>query len=116
MGFPGKSPPSFTGQLFRTWHLLSHGNIVLNYASLVTQTVKRLPTMRDTRVRSQGREYPLEKEMATHSSTLACKIPWTEEPSGLQSLGSQRDGHDRTTSLNTFSFFSKLALKNIPKQ
>ena len=56
--------------------------------------VKRLPTMRETRVRSLGQEDPLEKEMATHSRTLAWKIPWTEEPGRLQSMGSQRVGHD----------------------
>ena len=62
--------------------------------SLVAQTVKRLPTVRETRVRSLGREHPLEKEMATHSSTLAWKIPQTEEPGRLQSMGLQRVGHD----------------------
>ena len=62
--------------------------------SLVAQTVKCLPTMRETLVQSLGREDPLEKEMATHSSTLALKIPWIEEPGGLQSMGSQRLGHD----------------------
>ena len=51
--------------------------------SLVAQMVKRLPTMRETWVRSLGREDPLEKEMATHSSTLAWRIPWMEEPGGL---------------------------------
>ena len=51
--------------------------------------VKHLPEMRETRVRSLGWEDPLEKEMATHSSALAWKIPWTEEPGGLQSVGSQ---------------------------
>ena len=56
--------------------------------------VKRLYTMRDTRVQSLGREDPLEKEMAMHSSTTAWKIPWTEEPGRLQSMGSQRVGHD----------------------
>ena len=56
--------------------------------------VKRLPTMRETRVRSLGREDPLEKEMATHSSSLAWKIPWMEEPGRLHSMGSQRVGHD----------------------
>ena len=55
--------------------------------------VKCLPTMRETQVRSLGQEDPLEKEMATHSSTLAWKIPWTEECGGLQSMGSQRVGH-----------------------
>ena len=62
--------------------------------SLVAQTVKRLPTMRETRVQSLGQEDLLEKEMATHSSILAWKIPWTEEPGRLQSMGSQRVGHD----------------------
>ena len=63
-------------------------------ASLVAQMVKRLPTMWKTRVRSLGWEDPLEKEMATHSSILAWKIPWTEEPGRLQSMGSQRVGHN----------------------
>ena len=56
--------------------------------------VKRLSTMQETRVQSLGWEDPLEKEMAIHSSTIAWKIPWTEEPGRLQSLGSQRVGHD----------------------
>ena len=55
---------------------------------------KRLLAMQKTRVRSLNREDPLEKEMATHSSTLAWKIPWTEEPGGLQSMGSQKVRHD----------------------
>ena len=62
--------------------------------SLVAQTVKRLSTMQETWVRSLGREDPLEKEMAIHSSTIAWKIPWTEEPDRLQSMGLQRVGHD----------------------
>ena len=61
---------------------------------LMAQRLKRLPGMQETRVRSLGREDPLEKEMATHSSTLAWRIPWREEPGGLQSMGSQRVGHD----------------------
>ena len=61
--------------------------------------VKRLSTMRETRVQSLGWEDPLEKEMATHSSTITWKIPWTEEPGRLQSMGSQRVGHDCVTSL-----------------
>ena len=56
--------------------------------------VKRLPIMWETQVRSLGREDPLEKEMATHSSTLAWKIPWTEEPGRLQSMGSPRVEQD----------------------
>ena len=62
--------------------------------SLVAQMIKRLPTMRETWVQSLSREDLLEKEIATHSSTLAWKIPWTEEPGGLQSMRSQRVGHD----------------------
>ena len=62
--------------------------------SLVAQTVKHLPAMQETWVQSLGRDDPLEKEMATHSSTLARKIPWMEEPGRLQSMGSQRVGHD----------------------
>ena len=64
------------------------------WASLVAQMVKCLSTMQETRVRSLGQEDPLEKEMAPHSSTLAWKIPWTEEPGRLQSMGSQRVGHE----------------------
>ena len=66
----------------------------LQYSSLVTQTVKCLPTMREAGVQSLGREDPLEKEMTTHSSSLAWKIPWTEEHGGVQSMGSQRVGQD----------------------
>ena len=63
-------------------------------ASLVAQMVKRLPAMQETRVQFLGWEDPLEKEMAVHSSTLAWKIPWTEEPDRLRSMGSQSVGHD----------------------
>ena len=62
--------------------------------SLVAQTVKRLPTLQETRVQSLGWEDLLEKEMATHSSILVWKIPWMEEPDRLQSMGSQRVRHD----------------------
>ena len=65
------------------------------------QTVKRLSTMRETLVRSLGREDPLKKEMAVHSRTTAWKIPWTEEPGRLRSMGSQRVGHDWATSLTS---------------
>ena len=64
------------------------------FSSEVAQRIKRLPAMQDTRVRSLDWEDPLEKEMATHSSILAWRIPWTEEPGGLQSMGSQRFRHD----------------------
>ena len=60
----------------------------------MAQRLKHLPAMRETWVRSLGREDPLEEEMATHSSILAWRIPWTEEPGGLQFTGSQRVGHD----------------------
>ena len=62
--------------------------------SLVAQTVKHMPTMRETWVQSLGRKDLLEKEMATHSSTFAWKIPWMEKPVRLQSMESQRVGHD----------------------
>jgi len=62
--------------------------------SMVAQMVKRLPTMQETWVRSLGQEDPLEKEMATHSSTLAWKTPWMEEPGRLQSMGTGRAGQD----------------------
>ena len=60
----------------------------------MAQRVKHLSAMAETRVRSLGREDPLEKEMATHSSIIAWKIPWTEESDRLQFMGSQRVGHD----------------------
>ena len=64
------------------------------WASLVAQTVKNPPATQETQVQSLGWEDPLEKDMATHSSILAWEIPWAEEPGGLQSMGSQRVGHD----------------------
>ena len=79
--------------------------------SLVAQTVKRLSTMRETRVRSLGWEDPLEKEMAIHSRTIAWKIPWAEEPGRLQSMGSQRVRHDWATSLHfTSAVLSKCCI------
>ena len=68
-------------------------------ASLVAQMVKNLPAMQETWVQSLGQKDPLEEEMATHSSILAWRIPWIEEPSRLQSMGSQRVGHDWATSV-----------------
>ena len=70
--------------------IVSFGNL----ASLVAQRLKRLPGMREIWVGSLGWEDPLEKEMATHSSTLAWRIPWREEPGRLQSMGSQRVEHN----------------------
>ena len=75
------------------------------------QRVKRLPTMRETLVRSLGREDPLEKEMTTHSSILAWKIPWTEEPGRLQSMGLQRVRHDWATSLH----FTRFVIAILPR-
>jgi len=69
----------------------------------MAQSVKRLPATRETWIQSLGWEDPPDKEMATHSSILAWRIPWTEEPSGLQSLGSQVVGHDWGTSLSLSS-------------
>ena len=68
--------------------------LVIKWASLVAQTLKNLPAMQETQVRSLGQEDPWEEGMATHSSFLARKIPWTEELGGLRSMGSQRGRHD----------------------
>ena len=67
---------------------------MLFQASLVTQTVRNLPAMRETPVQSLGWEDPLEMDIATHSNILAWRIPSTKEPDGLQSMGSQRVEHD----------------------
>ena len=69
-------------------------SIAFTSSSLVAQRLKCLPPIQETQVRSQGPEDPLEKEMVTHSSILAWRIPWTEKPGRLQSTGSQRVGHD----------------------
>ena len=84
----------------KTW--IRTGNLVWSKlcTPLVAQTVKRLSTIRETWVRSLGRDDSLEKEMATHSSNIAWKIPWTEDPGRLQSMGPQRVGHDWVTSLS----------------
>ena len=83
------------------WQFLTIASLVASLLTLlVAQTVKRLPAMQETRFRSLSWEDSLEKEMATHSSTLALKIPWTEEAGRLQSMESQRVGHDRETSLS----------------
>ena len=67
---------------------------MLMQASLVAQMVKNLPAVQETQVQSLGQEDPLQKGMATHSSILAWKVPWTEKPGRLQPMGSQRVGHD----------------------
>ena len=73
--------------------LLGWVPLLNEWASLVAQTVKNLPAMQETRVQSLGQEDPLEKGMATLSSILARRIPWTEDPGGLQSMGLQRVRH-----------------------
>ena len=74
----------------------------------MAQKVKHLPTMWETQVQSLGWEGLLEREMATHSSILAWKIPWMEEPGRLQSMALQRVGHDRVTSLSlSFTLWSR---------
>ena len=73
------------------WGMLG---IKMVHASLVGQMVKNLPAMQKTQVQFLGWEDPMEEGMATHSSTLAWRIPWTEEPGRLQSMGLQRGGHD----------------------
>ena len=78
-------------------NILQHNKGHICWASLVAQMVNHLPVMRETRVWFLGREDPLEKEMAIHSSTLAWKMPWTEVPDRLQSMGLQRVGHDWAT-------------------
>ena len=75
-----------------------------------TQVVKNLPVTQATRLQSLGREDPLEKEMAIHSSTLAWKIPWTEEPGRLQSMGSQRVWHNWATKHSTAHCFVNILI------
>ena len=93
---PGKGLAQ--GLLFHSSRLLSHYHKIETLShqvsSLVAQMVKRLPTMRETRVRSLGWENPLEMGMAIHSTILAWRIPRTEEPGELQSVGWQRVRHD----------------------
>ena len=86
-------------------NILQHNKGHICWASLVAQMVNHLPVMRETRVWFLGREDPLEKEMAIHSSTLAWKIPWTEEPDRLQSMGSQ--------SQTRLSDFTSLTILNL---
>ena len=83
------------------WNILDiNAALHLLGASLMAQRIKSLPAMQETQVRSLGWEDPLEKEMATHSSILVWRIPWTEEPGGIQSTGLQRVRHDWATSLS----------------
>ena len=87
--------------------------LMKEWASLMAQMVKNLPAMQETWVQSLGWEDPLEKGMATHSSILAWRIPWTEEPDALQSVGSQRVGHEWATytnimNISCYSFCSSM--------
>ena len=84
------------------FHILK--NPYIPGASLVAQLVKNLPAVQETWVWSLGWEDPLEKQMETHSSILAWKISWTEEPGGLQSMGSQRVRHDWATNSDLFPY------------
>ena len=77
----------------------------------MAQMVKNLSAMQEIRIQSLGGEDPLEKETTTHCSILTWEISWTEEPVGLQSLGSQRDRHDRAT--NTFTFIFLKVVKKV---
>ena len=97
-GPPGKS----LGCFYKTHSGIYH--ISEAWASLVIQMVKNLPAIQETWVLSLGQEDPLEKVMVTHSSILAWRIPWIEEPDKLQSMRLQRAGHDWVT--NTFTFFT----------
>ena len=82
------------------WHVRFMESSMESVASLVAQLVKNLPAMQERWVQSLVQEDPLEKEMATHSSTLAWRIPWTKEPGGLQSMVLQRVGHDCATNFH----------------
>ena len=82
------------------------GNVKSIKTSLVAQRLKRLPAMLETWVRSLGQKDPLEKEMAIHSSILAWRIPWTEEPGGQQSTG--RKESDTTEQLHFYSFMGNV--------
>ena len=112
LAFPGPNRP-FRREEMRSWKSPWHvfqilvSNIPPLGASLVAQLVKNLPAMPKTWVQSLGQEDPLEKEMGTHPSNLACEIPWTKKPGGLQSRGSQRIRHDLATKppYHLYSFF-----------
>ena len=90
---PPACSPGLAGPVRPLGPVFPHAHLS-HLTSLLAQTVKRLSTMWETRVRALGREDPLEKEKAVHSSTIAWKIPWTEEPGRLQSMSSQRVGYD----------------------
>ena len=89
------------------WQICDNEPILIHYyqlgASLVAQTVKNLPAMQETHIRSLGQEDPLEKGMATHSSILDWEVPWTEEPGGLQSWGCKES--DTTERISTYTYY-----------
>ena len=97
MGEPGGLLSMGSHRVGHDWSDLAAAAMDKRQASLEAQMVKNLPAIWETKVTSLGREDPLEKEMGTHSSILAWRVPWTEEPGGLQSTGSQRVGHDWVT-------------------
>ena len=100
-------PLGLTGLNSLCTHTHTHTYMYMYRASLVAQMVNHLPGMWETQVRPLGWEDPLEKEMATHSSTLTWKIPWSEEPGRLQTMGSLRVRHNRATSLSLFPFIDR---------
>ena len=90
----------------RDFHLVLLWFLVTTMVSLMAQIVKNLPTRRETWVQSLGQEDPLEEGMATHSSILAWRIPWTQEPGRLQPIGSQRVRHDWPSKHSTAQVFN----------
>ena len=106
-GEPSGLPPMGSHRIGHDWSDLAAAALHIG-ASLVAQMVKRLCEVQETRVWSLGWEDPLEKEMAAHSSTLAWKVPRTEEPGRLQFMGLQRVGQDWVTSLSLFTFYYTL--------
>ena len=85
----------------------------LSGASLVAEMVKNVPAVQETQVRPLGREDPREKEMATHSSTLAWEIPWTQEPGRLQSMGLQRVRHNWLNNIKDWVYISVFINANL---
>ena len=99
-------PPLGVKYYTLTWYIDAYVYTHITWASPVAQTIKNLPTMQETWVKPLGWEDPLEKDTATHSSILVWGIPWTEEPGGLQSAGSERVKHDWATNTHILTFLS----------
>ena len=106
-------PPPPQAQQSLVWKLCKHSTYSL--ILVVTQTVKNLPVMRETWVRSLGQEDPQEKGTATYSSILSWRIPWTEEPGGLQSMGLQRVIYDWETNTLLIENLCLLELTGLDK-